>query len=83
MAELEDGKIEVEQSGEVYKLRKGMLVVHHKTQSDELDYWRMVIPDDNSVTNFVVTELQAIPFSLHPGVQRTLQKVKNTSIGKG
>ena len=37
----------------MYKIRKGMLVVHQKNQNEELDFWRMIIPDDNAVKNFV------------------------------
>ena len=36
----------------------------------------MIIPDDNAVKNFVITELHDIPYSLHPGIQRTIQKVR-------
>ena len=53
-----------------------MLVVHQKNQSEELDFWRMIIPDDDAVKNFVITELHDIPYSLHPGIQRTIQKVR-------
>ena len=74
LAELEEGKTEVKKNDDVYKMRKGMLVVHQKNQSEELDFWRMIIPDDDAVKIFVITELHDIPYSLHPGIQRTIQK---------
>ena len=43
----------------------------------------MVIPDDIDTRNFVITELHNIPYSLHPGLQRTLQKVRKHFFWKG
>ena len=43
----------------------------------------MIIPDDVSTRNFVVTELHNIPYSLHSGVQRTLYKVRKHFFWKG
>ena len=43
----------------------------------------MIIPDDVSTINFVVTELHNIPYSLHLGVQRTLYKVRKHFFWKG
>ena len=60
----------------IYKIKKGMLVVHREDQDSEVDYWRSVIPDSTSVRNFVVAEMHAVPYSIHPGIQRTLQKVR-------
>ena len=83
LAELEEGKTEVKRNEDVYKIRKGMLVVHQKNQSEELDFWNMIIPDDNAVKNFVITELHDIPYSLHLGMQRTIQKVRRHFFWKG
>ena len=43
----------------------------------------MVIPDDIDIRNFVVTELHNIPYLLHLGLQRTLQKVRKHFFWKG
>ena len=75
LKELSEGRIEVQKNDEMYKMKRGMLVVHRNDQDSELDYWRTVIPDNISVKNFVVTEMHAVPYSIHPGVHRTLQKV--------
>ena len=75
LGELEEGKTELKRNEDVYKIRKAMLVVHQKNQNEELDFWRMIIPDDNAVKNFVITELHDISYSLHSGIQRTVQKV--------
>ena len=83
IAELEAGKIEVKEKDEVYRMKKGMLVVHQKEQNTDFDFWRAIIPDEVAVKNFILTELHSIPYSLHPGIQRTLQKVKKHFFWKG
>ena len=67
----------------MYKKKKGLLVIHQETQDSDIDYWRVVIPDDIDTRNFVITELHNIPYSLHPGLQRTLQKVRKHFFWKG
>ena len=60
-----------------------MLVVHQEQKNTELDCWRAVTPDDTAIKNFVVTELHDIPYSLHPGIQQTVQKVRRHFFWKG
>ena len=83
IAELEAGKIEVKEKDEVYRIKRGMFVVHQKEQNIDFDFWRAIIPDEVAVKNFILTELHSIPYSLHPGIQRTLQKVKKHFFWKG
>ena len=83
LRELENGKIEVKRNEFVYKKKNGMLVMHQAGQGEELDYWRMIVPDDVSTRNFIVTELHAVPYSIHPGVQRTIQRVRKSFYWKG
>ena len=83
IAELEGGMTEVKRKNEVFKMRKGMLMMHQENQNEELDYWRVIIPDDYSVRNSIVTELHVIPYSLHPGIQRTVQKVRKHFFWRG
>ena len=81
--ELDSGKNEVKRKGEVYKRKGDLLVVHQEGQNSDVGYWRVIIPDDVSTRNFVVTELHNIPYSLHLGVQRTLYKVRKHFFWKG
>ena len=83
IAELEAGKIEVKEKDEVYRMKRGMLVVHQKEQNTDFDFWRAIIPDEVTVKIFILTELHSIPYSLHPGIQRILQKVKKHFFWKG
>ena len=58
-------------------------MIHKVGQDTDLDYWRTIIPDSTHVRNFVVTELHAVPYSIHPSMQRTLQKVRRHFYWKG
>ena len=81
--ELEAGRVELKRNDDVYRMKRGMLMIHQNNQDNDFDFWRMVIPDNVTVKNFVMTELHAIPYSLHPGIQRTLYKVKRHFYWKG
>ena len=83
IAELEAGKIEIKEKDEVYRMKRGMLVVHQKERNTDFDFWRAIIPDEVTVKIFILTELHSIPYSLHPGIQCTLQKVKKHFFWKG
>ena len=83
LAELNEGKVEVEKHGEKYKIKRGLLMIHRNEQDTEIDFWRTVLPDSVPVRNFVISELHAVPYAIHPGVQRTLQKVRRHFYWKG
>ena len=55
---------------EVYKMLNGILLVHQTRQDTELDYWRIVVPDNREIRDKVVQELHSIPYSAHPGKSR-------------
>ena len=75
LAELKEWSVEIKKNKKRFKMKRGMLVVHKDGQDTDLNYWRIIIPDSTNVKIFVVTELHAVPYSIHPGMQRTLQKV--------
>ena len=43
----------------------------------------MVVPDDLDVKSFLVSELHSVPYAVHPGVQRTIGKVRRYFWWKG
>ena len=51
--------------------------------STELDYWRIVVPDNKEIRDRVVQELHSIPYSAHRGIQRTIGKVRKSFFWKG
>ena len=64
-------------------MKGNMLVAHHKEQNEESQYWRMVLPDSSEIRNLVIAELHAIPFRAHPGISRTVSKVRSSFFWKG
>ena len=61
-----------------YKIRGTMLVANHKDQSEESEYWRVVIPKSSEIRRLVIAKLHEIPFMAHPGISRTVSKVRNS-----
>ena len=47
--ELEEGRTNVRKNDEVYKMLNGILLIHQNRQDAELDYWRIVVPDDKEL----------------------------------
>ena len=53
-----------------------MLVVHLDGQVDDLQYWRIVVPDNIELQNKILNECHVVPYTAHPGVQHTLNKMR-------
>ena len=52
-----------------YRRRNGLLCIHQEDQSEDVEYWRIVIPDDDTdCKNKILKELHSVPYSGHPGV---------------
>ena len=60
-----------------------ILVVHDQSQDIDLDFWRIFIPDKQEIKAQVVQELHSTPYSAHPGIQRTIARVKRSFYWKG
>ena len=72
------GRNEVKRGQEKYKLQKKLLIIHVAGQPEEdVQYWRVVVPDDLAVKSLLVSELHSVPYAAHPGVQHTLGKVRS------
>ena len=74
---------EIIRGKEKYKLQKGLLMIHVIGQPEDVQYWRTVVPDDVDVQTLLVRELHSVPYSAHPGVQRTLGKARRHFWWKG
>ena len=74
---------EIIRGKEKYKLQKRLLMIHVTGQPEDVQYWRTVVPDDVDVKTLLVRELHSVPYSAHPGVQRTLGKVRRHFWWKG
>ena len=76
-------KNEIIQGKENYKLQKKLLMIHVIGEPEEVQYWRVVVLDDLEVKSLLVSELRSVPYSAHPGGERTIGKVKRSFWWKG
>ena len=83
LEEIENGKNEVERGEYKYRKKKGMLVVHRTGQDEGLNFWRIIVPDNVESRNLIVKELHSVPYSIHPGINRTVNKVRKSFFWKG
>ena len=65
-----------------YRRRNALLCIHQVDQSEDVEYWHIVIPDGTKCKK-MLRELHSIPYSGHPGVQRTLARVRRGLYWKG
>ena len=68
---------------EKFRMKHGLLCVHQEDQSEDVDYWRIVVPDDIEVKNKILSECHSVPYIAHPGVQRTLFRIRKVFYWKG
>ena len=66
-----------------YGRRNGLLFIHQEDQSEDVEYWRIVVPDNTDCKNKNLKELHSIPYSGHPNVQRTLTRFRKGFYWKG
>ena len=77
------GRNEIKRGQEKFRIQKQLLMIHVTGQPDDVQYWRVVVPDDLDVKSLLVSELHSVPYSAHPGVQRTIWKVRRYFWWKG
>ena len=77
------GRNEIVRGQEKYRIQKKFLVIHVTGQPEDVQYWRMVVPDDLEVKSQLVSELHSVPYAAHPGVQRTIGQVRRYFWWKG
>ena len=73
---------EIKRGQEKYRKQKNLLMIHVIGQPDDVQYWRVIVPDDLDVKSLLVSELHSVPYAVHPGVQRRSVKYVATSGGR-
>ena len=61
----------------------GLLVIHDQIQDADLDFWRIVVPDNQEIKEHIVQEMHSTPYSAHPGTQRMIARVGKSFYWKG
>ena len=67
----------------VFKILNSLLMVHDRKQDVSLDFWRVVVPEDEGIKAQIIEELHSTPYSAHPGIQRTIGRVRKSFYWKG
>ena len=83
MIELSAGTRQVVRNNLIFKRMNSLLVVHDQNQHADLDFWRIVVPENPEIREHIVRELHSTPYSAHPGIQRTIARVRRTFYWKG
>ena len=83
LTELSTGTIQIVINNLIYKRMNSLLVVHDQNQDTDLDFWRIVVPDSSSIKEHIMRELHSTPYSAHPGIQRTIARVRRSFYWKG
>ena len=60
-----------------------LLFVHDQNQDSDLDFWRIIVPEKEEMKAQVVQELHNTPYSAHPGIQRTIARIRRSFFSKG
>ena len=60
-----------------------LLFVHDQHQDVDIDFWRIVVPENFEIKEQIVWELHITPYSAHPEIQRTIDKLRRSFYWKG
>ena len=60
-----------------------LLVVNDQSQDSELDFWRIIVPENPEIKEHIARELHSTPYSAHPGIQRTIARMRRSFYWKG
>ena len=64
---------EVRKNDKVYRIRRGMLMIHEDNQANDYSYWRTIVPDNEEIKIELLREIHCVPYAGHPGFTRTLE----------
>ena len=76
--QLTGGMRQVQVNDLTFKILNSLLVVHDQKQDANLDFWRIVVPEDEEIREHIIRELHSTPYSAHPGIQRTVGRIRKS-----
>ena len=83
LKELLGGTRQVKRNDLIFKRMNNLLFVHDQKQDMDIDFWRIVVFDNDEIKAQVVRELHSTLYSAHPRIQRTIAKVRRSFFWKG
>ena len=83
LEDLSGGARQVKKNNLIFKRMNDLLFVHDQNQDVDLNFWRIVVPDNLNIKYQIIRELHSTPYSAHPGIKRTIAKVRRSFYWKG
>ena len=74
---------EIMKKNKTCRLNNELLVLHIDNQAEDAQYWRVAVPHNKEIKRKILNECHIVPYSAHPGVQRSLNKVRQKFFWKG
>ena len=68
LTEMSAGTRQIVRNSLIFKRMNSLLVVHDQNQDADLDFWRIVVPENPEIKDHIVRELHSTPYSAHPGI---------------
>ena len=78
MKELLGGTRQIKKNNLIFRRMNELLVADDENQDVNLDFWRVVVPDNIEIKEQIVRELHSTPYNPRPGIQRTIAKVRRS-----
>ena len=83
LQELPRGARQIKKNNLIFKRMNKLLFFHDQMQNVDLEFWRIVVPDNLDIKEQIIRELHSTPYSAHPEIQRTIAKVRRAFFWKG
>ena len=83
LGDLTENKKEIMKNNETYRIKSELLLVHIDNQAEDVQYWRVAVPHNKEIKRKILNECHTFPYSAHPGVQRSLNKLRQKFFWKG
>ena len=77
------GVREIVRGNSKFRIPRDLIIQHENDQDEALDYWRIVVPEHAGIRDKIIRECHSIPYCAHPGVQRTISRVRKSFVWKG
>ena len=74
---------EIMEKNETYRLKNELLLLHINNQAEDVQFWRVAVPNNKEIKRKILNECHTFPYSAHPGVQRSLNKLRQKFFWKG
>ena len=64
---------EFRKNDEVYRMKRGTLMIQEENQASDYSYWRTKVPDNQEVKIELLREIHCVPYVGHPSFTRALE----------